>query len=304
MTIFELIATEHPAFIHVPLGLALTVPLALAAGWRSRDPGGYQRTALFLAAVALLGSLLAIPSGLLWSRQINLVPPGAFLPKAGPSGQALPSLLLRHEVLAVLGVGAGVATLALVWLALRRPWLRSAALVSSLVWAGAWGATGRMGGVMVFGNEATNRAAAEADAARKADAEADLPVRALDYASLEPASARPFLAKAHGGHWGRVWVTASGIDAYQAGQPLPPGAYAVMSTFLDSRGRPGFEPGPIYMRESKADGSQAFALYWPRVPDSRRTETGGEDSVYWHGPDAHLGACARCHPTAGPAAKP
>lgn len=302
--LFEIMAQEHPAFIHIPLGLAVTLPLVLLWSFRAKDPAVWIRSALFMGAVALAGGLSALYSGLLWARKINLVPADALLPRITSNTQVLQQVLRRHEFIAVAGYGLGLLCLVLLWRALRDPRLRGAALAVSLAWAAAWGFTGKQGGIMVFGNAETNRAAAAADAARRADTEAELPIRALDYASLEPATPRPFLSKAHGGHWGRVWVTASAVDAYQAGKPLPAGAYAVMSTVLDAQGRPGFEPGPLLMRETKAGGAQAFAFYWPRVPEARRADTGGQDAVYWRSPASQLASCGRCHPNAGPAAKP
>jgi len=173
----------------------------------------------------------------------------------------------------------------------------TACLVATLAWAGTWGYVGRLGGIMVFGNAETNKAAAEAINAGKNNAEAELPIRALDYGSLEPAQAAPFKSSAHGGRQARTWVTASGIEAFAKGEPLPVGAYAVLSTTADAKGT----PGPLYMREVKADGTQAFVYYWPRVPEADRKETGGEDFVYQRSPHKALEACAGCHATAGPA---
>ena len=302
--LFDLVAREHPAFIHIPLGLAVTLPLVLLWSYRARDPEVWVRSGLFMAATALSGGLSAIYSGLLWARKINLVPADSFFPQISSSSQALQQVMRRHELVAILGYGVGLVCLILLWRTLHRASLRSVALIASLAWAVAWGFTGKQGGIMVFGDAETNRAAAAADAKRRADTEAELPIRALDYASLEPASPKPFLSKAHGGHWGRVWVTASAVDDYQSGKPLPAGAYAVMSTVLDAQGRPGFEPGPLLMRETRTGGGQAFAFYWPRVPEARRSDTGGQDSVYWRSPAPQLAACDRCHPNAGPASKP
>jgi hypothetical protein len=109
--------------------------------------------------------------------------------------------------------------------------------------------------------------------------------------------AAPFKSKAHGGRLARTWVTDFGLDEFKAGQPLPISAYAVLATTLDAKGT----PGPLYMREVKADGTQAFFYYWARVPEGDRKETGGEDFAYWRSPNPALDACARCHATAGPA---
>jgi hypothetical protein len=154
---------------------------------------------------------------------------------------------------------------------------------------------------MVFGDEATNKAAAAADAAKRNDVESDLPIRALDYASLEPAESAPVRSRAHGDRWRRIWVTASGIDAYKAGKPLPSGAYAVMSTFSDEKGRPSTDPGPLYMKETKGDGTTAFAFYWAKVPEALQKDFGNQDSVYWRSPDPRIATCLGCHDKGGSA---
>jgi len=295
----DFIAREHPAFVHVPLGLVVIVPLALFISYRSRDPHIWIRKSLFIAVVGLAGSALTLYTGLLWARLINLVPTSGYFPASTAS--ALQKVMQRHEVMALVGAALGLITVLLLWRALSRPGWREAALAASLAWASTWAITGRHGGTMVFGDPELNKAAAERDAAQRKDAEAELPIRALDFASLDPMRPVPFLTKAHGARFGQVWVPASGKDAYQAGNPIPVGAYAVMNTFEASKGKPTYEPGPLYMRETKADGSQAFAFYWARVPEGRRAEAGGEDSVYWRSPSPQAAACAKCHTGAGPA---
>lgn len=316
--LLELFAREHPAFIHLPLGLVIALPVAMALSFKSRHPAGWTRTAFFIALLAFAGGFLALSSGLLWGRQIALIPSGRFFPIVASEAQVVQKMLQLHEIAAAVGTALGALCVLLLWRAVRRDRGRdpdaaaprrrfadrgvgAAAFSVCLLWLASWAFCGKLGGIMVFGNEATNKAAAAEDAARKADAEADLPIRALDYASLEPAQAAPLRSKAHGNRWGRVWVTASGIDAYQAGKPLPSGAYAVLSTVEDAKGKPGQDPGPLYMRETLTDGTSAFLLYWPRVPEAARTESGGEDSVYWRSPSEKLAACAGCHATAGPA---
>ncbi|WP_243323718.1 hypothetical protein [Geothrix sp. SG200] len=320
--LLEFIAREHPAFVHIPLGLIAVLPLAMLASFHPRHARLWTGTSFFLALVGWLGSTVALASGLLWGRQIALIPPGAFLPRTVTEKQVLQRILQLHELAALSGFLVGGLCLWLLWRAWRRLdapvalghprragrrfWERgvgAGSLLVGVIWLGCWGLSGKLGGIMVFGNEETNRAAAEADAAKRADAEADLPIRALDYASLEPATSAPIRSKSHGNRWQRTWVTASGIDAYRAGQPLPPGAYAVLSTYEDDHGRPGTEPGPLYMKETKADGSSAFAFYWPRVPEARRGEVEGQDGVYWRSPDPHLAACVDCHAKSGAARK-
>ena len=314
--LLEFIAREHPAFVHLPLGLVAALPLAALASFFPKHSKVTTGTAFFLALVAWAGSTVALFSGLLWGRQINLIPPSGFLPVVASEKQVLQKMLQLHIFAAAAGFVIGGLCVFLLWRAWRqleaapadrrhggrRFFERGAgvpALLMGLLWLGTWGFSGKLGGIMVFGNEATNKAAAEADAAKRNDQEADLPVRALDYASLEPAEAAPSRSKAHGDRWRRIWVTASGIDDYQAGKPLRPGAYAVMATCTDEKGKPGTEPGPLYMKETRADGSTAFIFYWARVPESLRKEVAGQDSVYWRSPDPKLITCLGCHEKGG-----
>ena len=314
--LLEFIAREHPAFVHVPLGLVATLPLAMLASFRSRAPERWTRTAFFMALVGLASSAVAIFSGLMWGRQIALIPGGGFFPVVASGKQVLQRILQLHEMAALGGFLLGCFCVFLLWRAWhkdnqaalggsphrrhegRRLWelgVGVPALAVGLMWLGAWGFCGKLGGIMVFGNEETNKAAAEAVEAKRLDAEAEVPVRALDYASLEPAEAAPFRSKAHGNRWGRIWVTASAIDAYKAGKPLDPGAYAVMSTYEDHGGKPSQDVGPLYFLEIAADGKPKLAFYWPRVPEAQRPEVGGEDFVYWRSPDPHLASCLTCH---------
>ncbi len=318
--LLDLFAREHPAFVHVPLGLVIALPFAMAISFKAKHPHPWKLASFFVSGLALMGAVVALASGLYWGRQISLIPAGGYFPAVASQKQVLQRMLQLHEIAALVGVVFGAICLALLWRTLRQdedvhhaaPTLRRrlsdrgvgfAPMFFSLLWLASWGFCGKLGGIMVFGNEETNKAAAAAELAKKNDAEADLPIRALDYASLEPALAAPMKSKAHGNHWARIWVTASGIDAYKAGKPLPAGAYAVLSTVDDSHGKPGQEPGPLYMRETLADGRVSFAFYWPRVPESSRAQTGGEEFVYWRSPSEKLQACAVCHATSGPASK-
>ena len=290
----ELFSREHPALVHVPLGLVVCLPIMMVAAFRSRYPQTWRRMAFRVGLLALSLSVLTLISGFYWARMLSLIPAGAWLPQVAAQGQALQRTLRAHELSALAGYGIGVACLLLLRKSYHAPeqqgWT-AVCLVATLAWAGTWGYVGRLGGIMVFGNAETNQAAAGAITARKDAAEAELPIRALDFASLEPAQPTAFHSRGHGGRLARTWVTASGIDAFQAGKPLPTGAYAVMSTLQDAQGT----PGPLYMREVKGDGSQAFAFYWPRVPESARAETGGEDYIYSRSPDKGVASCAGCH---------
>lgn len=313
--LLEFIAREHPAFVHIPLGLVAVLPVAMLASFHPRHGRILTGTSFFMAIIGWLASTIALFSGLVWGRQINLIAPTGFIPVVVNEKQVLQKILQVHILAAVAGFLIGGICVFLLWRIWRRDfstaegadhrhhagrrfWERGVgapALLVGLIWLGSWGFSGKLGGIMVFGSEETNKAAAEADAARRKDVEAELPIRALDYASLEPAEDRPVRSKAHGDRWRRIWVTASGIDAYKAGKPLPAGAYAVMSTFTDEKGKPGTEPGPLYMKETKSDGTTAFLFYWPRVPENLRKEVGGQDSVYWRSPDPKLFTCLGCH---------
>lgn len=320
--IIEFIAREHPAWVHVPLGMVVGLPLAMLGSFLPKHAHRWTTTAFFMAAVGLAGSVLALFSGLIWARQINLLPPSGYFPVLTSSTQVLQRMMQLHEIAALAGVVVGSVVLWLLWgrwrplhvstedTAIhvhrqlgRRWWERGVgvpALLLSLLWLAAWGVCGRLGGIMVFGNEDLNKAAAAAEKAKKQDAEADLPIRALDYAGLEPTADRPIRSAAHGGRWIRTWVTASGIDAYKAGQALPPGSYVVLSSAEDEKGRPSYDPGPLFMKEVLGDGKVAFSFYWARVPEKLRSQTGGEDSVYWRSPSDKVAACGKCHIDARP----
>lgn len=136
---FELLAREHPAFVHLPIAAALLLPLALLLK--------RQETARFLAWAGFLGGLPSLASGLLWARAQGFLPAGAWAPRSF-------GLLGVHELLAAAGLLAGAATILL----LRRHKLRPA-LAAALLWAGLWGAAGHWGGRMVFPEEAPSEAA-------------------------------------------------------------------------------------------------------------------------------------------------
>jgi hypothetical protein len=314
--LLEFIAREHPAFVHLPLGLVAALPVAMLASFHRTHGKPMVPASFFIALLAWLGSTVALFSGLIWGRQINLIAPSAFLPVVANEKQVLQRMLEFHIMAAMTGFLVGGVCVFILWRIWRRDnavaadgtehrhragrrfWERGVgapALLMAMIWLGSWGFSGKLGGIMVFGNEETNKAAAEADRAKRNDVEAELPIRALDYASLEPAENAPERSKAHGDRWRRVWVSASGIDAYKAGKALPPGAYAVMSTFTDDKGKPSTEPGPLYMKETKADGSTAFAFYWGRIPADLQKEFGNQDSVYWRSPDTKLATCLGCH---------
>lgn len=289
--LLDLFAREHPALVHLPLGLVVTVPLALLLSFRKGSDFPWQRAARMLAFLALGGSLLALASGLLWARLQGLVPAGAWFPPAALETAGARALVRPHALAAVAGCLSGLLCLVRIHRQIKAGAARAGAatILLAFAWLGAWGLCGNLGGRMVFGAEPAPHPMAAADP------EAELPLRALDYLSLEPLQPAPVRSPAHGGRWARTWLPAQARADRKAGKPLGSGAYAVLTTTEDQKGAPGFDPGPLYFKEILADGSQAYALYWPKVPEKHLAETGGEDFVYWRSPDPRLSTCAGCH---------
>ncbi len=296
MPLMEWIAQKHPALVHVPVAVALLIPIPLLAAQRpGRGIRPWWTVCRFLAWSGFLGSLFALLSGFAWARQLGLLAPGVWL---APKGEGLGALFRLHQILALSGLGLGLLTL---W-AVHRPRkdhqnIGFLALLLGLLWSGAFAGAGWVGGRM------THPASAPAPApepppqaqAPAPDPEAEAPYRYLDYGSLEPVHEEPVKSPEHGGRWIRVWVTASGIEAYKAGNPLPAGAYAVMTSLEDRWGRPSVESGPLEALEASAEGRPIFTSYWPRVPAARQGETGGKARVYGRGQDPEVQKCAACH---------
>lgn len=289
---------QHPILVHLPVAVALLMPLALlAAQRRGRGIRPWWITCRYLAWAGSLGALAAVLSGFLWAKHLGLIPPGAWIPPRGSEG--LPALLRRHELIALAGFGFSALT---VWACLRprkdHEGIGFLALLFGLAWTGFHVMAGLTGGRMTHPRipPVLAQTVPEPSAATpEPDPESDAPQRFLDYQSLEPVHTEPVKSPEHGGRWIRVWVTASGLEAYKAGQPLPPGAFVVMSTVEDRWGRPGQDPGPLFGLETLADGKASLTYYWPRVPEAKRSETGGEARAYWRGNDAHLQGCSACH---------
>lgn len=297
MTYLDWIAFKHPMLIHVPLACAILAPLALLAAQRSgRGIRPWWVASRYLAWMGVLGLGPALLSGLLWARRLGFVAPGKVL--AGK--EAMGGLVRHHQVWALAALACGLLTL---WACYRRrqdhQGLGLSALFFGCLWAGATVLTGFYGGKMAHPLPGP---APAAPAKPASDAEADLPIRYLDYGALIPVGDAWSRIPQHEGRWGRVWITASGVEAYQAGRPLPPGAYAVMATASDQGGKPGADPGPLYALEMLDDGMPKFTLYWAAVPGKEQPAFGGADSVYWRSPDPHLQSCAACH--AGGASDP
>ncbi len=297
----EFLALKHPMLVHLPVAVGLLLPLALLAAQRpGRGIKPWWITCRYLAWAGLLGLGFALLSGWAWARYQSLIPPGKFLAphllKPTPE-QWLQVALWKHQVAALTSMPLAVLTLWAVYRKrLEHQGLGVLPLFLGWLWCGASLTAGFFGGRMTHPPiSATQSQIAPAAVPEPVDPEADAPLRALDYGSLEPIQSEPVRSTAHGNRWVRVWVTASGSDAYRAGKPLPSGAYAVMTSLEDRWGRPSFESGPLYMLETLADGKPSLTYYWPRVPEAKRGETGGQPSAYWRGKDPNLESCMGCH---------
>jgi hypothetical protein len=293
MPLSDFLALKHPMLVHIPIAAALLVPIPLLAAQRSgRGIKPWWIACRYLTWMGVLGALPALLSGLLWAKLLGLIPGGSLLAPSAGEDQVLPFLMRRHQMLALLAFLFGLVTL---WSLYRKrqehQGIGFLPLAMGCLWALSTALAGQYGGKMT--HPLTPIASTSHDAPA-ADPEADAPLRALDYASLEPALG-PVFSKAHGNRWVRVWVTASGIDAYKAGRPLSPGSYAVMNSFENANGRASNDAGPLYALEILASGEPSLTLYWPRVPQEKRNEVGGLERVYWRGAEAGLQSCMSCH---------
>lgn len=294
----EWIALKHALLAHLPVATGLLLPWALFASQRAgRGMRPWWTVCRYLGWVGLLGLLGALISGPALGRLSALIPAGRFFPVPA-SGFGADALLFRHAVTATAAMLLAVPAL---WSMNRsrkdHQSLGALALLLGLAWSAALLATGFSGYALAHPGRPVPPApvkAVQAPPAPPVDPEAQVPVRALDFASLEAIHAEPVKSPAHGGRWIRAWANPVAASAYRAGRALPPGSLVVLSTLEDRWGRPSTEPGPLYALEMKGD-TPALTFYWPQVPIDRRQETGGEARAYWRNQNTHLEACKACH---------
>ena len=301
-------AAPHALLSHLPVATGLLLPWALLAAQRpGRGIRAWWTVSRYLGWLGLGGPLASLLSGFLSLSGLGLMPvhriPLRLLGGAGPE-----SLLLRHVLL---GSGSLLLGGAALW-AMTRPRkehqsLGLLALGLGLLWSLLLVLTGDNGhGLAHLQKRAAAPAAPAAVLVQAAppaptrvpapprDSEAQAPLRALDYAALQPVHPDPVKSLAHGGRWIRAWVSPEAAEAYRAGGTLPAGTLVVLSSQEDRWGRPGPEVGPLYALEIQAAGP-SLTFYWPRVPAERRGEVAGATRVYWRGGDAQLDACRTCH---------
>jgi hypothetical protein len=303
----EWIALKHSLFSHLPVATGLLLPWALFAAQRhGRGIRPWWTVARYLGWAGILGTLGAFLSGFASGRMLALIPSHRITP-APIFGSGPDALLFRH---ALLGGASLLVGLAAIWAMNRsrkeHESLGILALVLGLAWSGLLLAAGEGGfrlahekvrvlAVPVAQAVAPAKLAAPLPVPRvEPDPEASLPLRALDYAAMEPIQPDPVKSLAHGGRWIRAWASPDAAAAYRVGQTLPQGALVVLNSVEDRWGRPGPEVGPLYALEMKAAGPE-LTFYWPRIPMARRQEFGGDSRVYWRGKDTHLEACRTCH---------
>ncbi|WP_306590545.1 hypothetical protein [Geothrix sp. 21YS21S-4] len=294
----EWTALKHALLAHLPVATGLLLPWALLASQRAgRGIRPWWTVARYLGLAGAVGLLAALVSGVAAGWHQALIPRGHLFP-APAAGHGMEGLLFRHAVLALasLPLGAGA-----VWAMTRRrkdhQSLGLLALFLGLGWCAALLAAGYSGFTLAHRTRSEPAPVAvlpPPPAPVPPDPEAAAPLRALDFAALEPIQSDPVKSPAHGGRWIRAWASPGAAAAYRAGQPLPVGAFIVLSTWEDRWGRPGPDPGPVYALEMKESGP-SLTFYWPRVPAERQSETGGQARVYWRGQDAGLDACRTCH---------
>jgi hypothetical protein len=289
------IALNHSLFVHLPFAAALLLPAALIAAQRpGRGIKPWWVTCRYVAWAGLLGTGMAVLSGLWAAQKANLLPGGAFLSK-GPLSD--PTLFQLHQWTAVASLLLGVLTLR----ALHRrreehQGIGVLGLFLGLLWTGTLLVAGS------FGTSLAHPAPVQPPISetqptpiQPPDPEALAPLRALDYGSLVALHPEPVKSIPHGNRWIRVWINPVGESAYREGAPLPEGTLVVMSSEEDRWGRPGHDQGPLYALEVKPGGKASFTFYWARVPEARRNETRGLDRAYWRGEDPNLKGCTACH---------
>jgi hypothetical protein len=260
--------------------------------------------ARYLGWAGIIGTFAAVVSGMASGRFLELIPPHRFLPVPA-SGWGAAALLFRHALLGGASLPLGLAA---VWSLNRarkdHESLGLLALTLGLAWCAVLLVAGEGGYRLAHHRIQALAPAPVASVAAPSvaaplpridpDLEAKVPLRALDYAALEPIHSDPVKSLAHGGRWIRAWASPEAAAAYRAGQPLPTGALVVLSSLEDRWGRPGPEGGPIYALEMKPSGP-SLSFYWPRIPMEQRRAFGGDSRAYWRGDDTHLNACRSCH---------
>lgn len=116
-----------------------------------------------------------------------------------------------------------------------------------------------------------------------------------DYQTYRKFTDAPFLSAAHGNRWVDVYVNSVGADVYTTTDEIPVGTIVVKTSWIDDGGKPGTEPGPIFVMEKRAPGYAPdhgdwyMAIHWATAPAS----FGGP--LYWRGTSPKVEYCYDCH---------
>lgn len=301
------IALKHALLSHLPVAAGLLLPWPLISAQRpGRGIRPWWTVSRYLGWAGLIGTLASVVSGLAAGHVLGLISGRHVLPVPA-SGSGAEGLLFRHALLGGTSLLVGCVTM---WAMSRtrkdHQSLGLLTLTLGLAWSAVLLLAGEDGYRLAHQRASRNAPVAAAPTVapqavplpiappKALDAEAQSPVRALDYASLEAIHPDPVKSMAHGGRWIRAWANPEAAAAYRKGQPLPQGALVVLSSVEDRWGRPGPDGGPIYALEMKATGP-ALTFYWARIPMERRRDFGGDSRAYWRDQDSHLEACRACH---------
>ena len=293
----EWLALKHFSMVHLPIAAAILAPIALLASQRvGRGIRPWWTAARFLLLAGTVGAACAALTGFAHAWQTGQLPRGGWGPIGGTAGFL--GLAARHQLLALLSVPLGLLALRAAYARrLEHQGIGFLPLLLGILWSAVTLSSVHYaeGGRNLAAAQTASKSQAPLPPPPPPDPEAETPVRALDHQRLAPMHIEPVKSPPHGNRWIRVWVTPSAADAYAAGKPLPPGALAVLSTTEDRWGRPGYDAGPLFFLEALSGGGHRLGFYWPKVPEARRGETGGQDRVYWRGKDPGLQACLGCH---------
>src|SRR5512133_3568840 len=197
----EWIALKHALLSHLPVATGLLLPWALFASQRAgRGIRPWWTVCRYLGWVGLLGLLAALVSGPAAGRLHGLVPAGRIFPLPA-SGLGADALLFRHAVIAT---SAALLALPALWAMNRsrkdHQSLGILALLLGLAWSAVLLFAGAGGYRLAHGDRIHTAGQVVAPAVVPVstpipqvapDPEAMVPVRALDYATLEPMHLEP-----------------------------------------------------------------------------------------------------------------
>lgn len=297
----EWLANQHGFFVHIPIAMAVFLPIPLIASQRiGRGIRPWWLVCRYLAIMGFLGLVLSMVSG--YVSLPGLPPLKSLVTVSGKSSMAVS--LARHQVAATVSLVLGILTMLSMF---RKRKDHESLGVPSLLFGLLWSAS-----ILVshYHGSSVNLPPKSTPAPAAAPAPTPVPVPAppvrkdhpdsagllkiLDFQSLSPIHAEPVRSKVHGDRWIRVWVSPEATESYRSGSPLPEGTMVVMNTLEDRWGRPSAQPGPVYALEMR-QGKPSLSFYWGKIPDAQRASFGGAEKIYWRDAAPELKECMSCH---------